>query len=144
MEKTLEVQGYGIPVSFDEHSVHIVNDDALQQLLEMDAAVATGLLVQQILDTFEQHYNRPLDINPDSIAVEIWGHVYFSYLGQLLEKLIALKLIEKIAGIILSACAVIDCGEPGYDQNRWFWDMLAPFKDRIAGWLPEAGKREQQ
>ncbi|ANH83385.1 hypothetical protein A8C56_22505 [Niabella ginsenosidivorans] len=126
----------GVEVRLEPHAVHITNDAALQRLLNRQAEPATEKLVQEIISAYQQHYRQPFAINPDSLAVEIWGHVYVEQFAEYMERLIQSKLIEKILSPVKGICSVIDCGESGHDQNRWFWDLLAPFKSTIAGWLP--------
>lgn len=136
MEYTFTLLDCSIKVLFKEHSVHITNDKALWKLLGEDPAGASGLLTEKIFTTFERLYGRVFGVHPDSLLVEIWGHVYCEYFALALEKLIQLKLVDKIAGKLVEYCELIDCGEQDYDDNRSFWDMLAPFAALIAPHLP--------
>lgn len=137
MPQVFSIQGCEIQVSFREHSVHIVNDRSLWKLMDADHTGNARLLVEQIFLHFEQQYGRKFEIHPDSLVVEIWGHVYCEYFTLVMENMIALKLVELIADKIISYCEMIDCGEKGFDHNRALWDMLAPFHAIIADWLPE-------
>lgn len=135
MERTLVLNGYKVSFRMDAHALHIDNDTALQQLIAAEPATVADQLALRLLDIHERTYGRRLELKPDSLSVEILGHIYAGRLAQVLEQLTELKLLDKVAGVVLDACAVIDCGEAGHDRNRWLWDLLAPFKDRIAGWL---------
>jgi hypothetical protein len=86
---------------------------------------------------YERLYKKELNISDASLAVEIWGHVYFEYFAIVFEKLVNMNLIKQMASKISSYCEIIDCGESEKDNNRFFWDILAPFKNQIAVLLPE-------
>jgi hypothetical protein len=138
----ISINGHSITVLFQPHSVHITHDEALVQLLENDREQATDKLVAAIRERFRLLYTCDLDINDASLAVEIWGHVYCAQLASVVQNLVQLKLLDKVADKVIGYCAVIDCGEKGYDSNRFFWDMLAPFKNMIGGWLPKNKNEE--
>ena len=126
-----------IEVFFEEHSIHIVNNQELWQLIGTAPEATTTALVKFIFVEFARLYNREFDVHPDSLIVEIWGHVYFEYMALILGNLVKLKLITLVMDKLIAYCEVIDCGERGYDNNRSLWDMLAPFTSLIAEWLPE-------
>jgi hypothetical protein len=136
MTHIFTLQDCNIRVLFQEHSVHITNDDALWKFLGDHPAEATRQLAEEIFRMYETLYGRAFDVHPDSLIVEIWGHVYCEYFALVFEKLLQLKLVEKITDKLIGYCELIDCGEEDYDSNRLFWDMLAPFAALIAGWLP--------
>lgn len=137
MKEILTIQGYDIKVIINEHSLHIDNDEALKKLLRADLKGNTDLLVQSLNDHFLQRNKKAFDVAPDSIAVEIWGHVYAEYFALYVKRLLDMKLIDGLLEKVFQICEVIDCGEKGYDHNRKLWDMLAPFKATIAGWLSD-------
>ena len=137
MEKKYELFGSLIQISFQENSVHIVNDKELWQLLSADIENRTAALAHNIRNDFEETYKRALEISEDALVVEIWGHVYFEYFALAIQNLFKLKLIERMVESAVTYSELIDCGEKGYDNNRWLWDMLAPHKTMIAGWLPK-------
>jgi hypothetical protein len=137
MKQVFALNGYHIEVFFEEHSVHITNNRELWQLIGMNPEASTAALVRQIFTEFARLHGREFDIHPDSLIVEIWGHVYCEYMALILGNLIKMKLTTLVMDKLISYCEVIDCGEKGYDNNRSFWDMLAPFTSLIAGWLPE-------
>lgn len=118
------------------HAVHIHNDEPLWQLLGRDPEENTERLAEEILAVYETQYHRKLEIAPDSFIVEIWGHVYADQFADYIARLTDLNLVRKLLYPVQKYCAVIDCGEKGHDTNRWFWDLLAPLKATIGGWLP--------
>lgn len=138
MEEMIRIGEQNIRVAFDEHAVHITNEESLQNLLEAGGAAAIETLVQTVKQQFRQLWKRELDISDDSLAVEIWGHVYCGHLAETLDNLVSLQLITKLTDKVIGYCAVIDCGESGNDNNRLFWDMLAPFKEKLIHRLPDA------
>ena len=137
MKHVFTLNGYDIEVFFEEHSVHITNNQELWQLVGANPEASTTALVRLIFTEFDRLYGREFNIHPDSLIVEVWGHVYFEYIALILDNLIKMNLVTQVMDKLISYCEVIDCGEKGYDNNRSFWDMLAPFTSLIAGWLPE-------
>jgi hypothetical protein len=137
MKHVFVLNGCPIEVFFQEHSVHITNNQELWKLVGANPKAATEALVGLIFTEFSELYDREFEIHPDSLIVEVWGHVYFEYMALILDNLVKLNLLTKVLDKLISYCEVIDCGEKGYDNNRSLWDMLAPFTSLIAGWLPE-------
>lgn len=136
-----------IEVLFENGSVHIINDNNLWTLLEKDTEPRTMVLVSWIKEQYRGIFDKELDITGDSLAVEIWGHVYFEYYILAVKELIRLQLIENFFERILKVSEVIDCGEAGIDSNRKLWDILAPHKSFILKVLPgtiDPGRLKQE
>lgn len=131
----------GVTITMELHAIHIHNGEPLWQLLASDPGQNTDRLVKELLRGYEAAFHQPLDIAPDSLAVEIWGHVYVEQFAGYIARLTDLNLVRKLLFPVQKYCAVIDCGEKGHDSNRWFWDLLAPLKTTIGGWLPGNGQR---
>lgn len=129
-----------VPVRVATNAIHITNDDALWQLIHANPVENTYRLIDEINSAFLEKNKRDIEISRDSLAVEIWGHVYADHFADVIDNLTNLKLIEKMVHPIQKYCAIIDCGEKGYDQNRWFWDLLAPFTGIIGKLLPKEKK----
>ncbi|WP_118976914.1 hypothetical protein [Taibaiella koreensis] len=142
MEQQITIDGEEISVTFDEYAIHITNDEALKSLLETGKGKAIEALVVLLKQRFRQLFGKALDISDASLVVEIWGHVYFGYLAQALDNLVRLKLVTNLMDKVIDYCATIDCGEKEHDNNRVFWDMLAPFQSHIVGWLPDELNKE--
>ncbi|SDC82043.1 hypothetical protein [Niabella drilacis] len=130
----------GVTIDIELHAIHIHNDEPLWKLLSKDPEQNTELLVAGILQAYETQYHRKLEIAPGSLAVEIWGHVYIDQFADYTARLTDLNLVKKLLYPVQKYCAVIDCGEKDHDTNRWFWDLLAPLKATIGGWLPKEAK----
>jgi hypothetical protein len=137
MKQIFALNDCHIEVFFEEHSVHITNNQELWKLIGTSPEATTRALVGMIFIEFERLNGCEFEVHPDSLIVEIWGHVYFEYMVLILNNLVQLKLITQVIDKLISYCEVIDCGEKGYDTNRSLWDMMAPFTALIAGWLPE-------
>ncbi len=125
-----------VEVLFQQGSIHIVNDTALWTLLEGTVKENTITLVTWIREQYQALLGKDLDITDDSLAVEIWGHVYFEYYLLILKELVRLQLLNDLLEPLLAKSDVIDCGEAGLDNNRKLWDMLAPHRNFILGMLP--------
>jgi hypothetical protein len=136
MEQQFLVRGRSIKVTLREHSIHIVNDEELWRLLNGQAEAATDDLIEVVKREYERLFHMPLDISDASLAVEIWGHIYCDYFARILEETVDLNLVKQLTDKIASTCKVIDCGESSADNNRFFWNMVAPFKKQIAALLP--------
>jgi hypothetical protein len=137
MEQHFLIKGHSIKVTFEKGIAHIYNNEELWNLLNEATEAATEELVNSIKQSYKELYGTEFNISNESLCVEIWGHVYFEYFAIVFEKLVSLNLIKQITHKISSYCEVIDSGESNTDNNRFFWDMLAPFKNQIASLLPQ-------
>jgi hypothetical protein len=140
MEKVYELRGCKISVVFMDKLIRIDQPKSLEQYLSLDLDNRTAILIKLIKTDYVHFANKELDITDDSMAVEIWGHVYTSRLAHALKRLIQLSLIENFADFVLKRSDVIDCGESNVDGNRKFWDALAHFKTIILSFLPSGVK----
>ncbi|WP_300600139.1 hypothetical protein [Niabella sp.] len=132
----------GVTIEMELHAIHIHNDEVLWRLLDKNPEQHTETLVQGIFQAYETQFHRKLEIAPDSLVVEIWGHVYVDQFADYIARLTDLNLVKKLLHPVQKYCAVIDCGEKEHDTNRWFWDLLAPLKATIGGWLPNNKEKE--
>jgi len=137
MEQQFLTRGWSIKVNLEQHVVHIVNDKELWGLLNEQTEAATDEFIGRLKPEYERLFGQELDISDASLAVEIWGHVYCEYFARILEGMIDLDLVKQLTDKITSYCEVIDCGESSADSNRFFWNMIAPFKKQIAALLPK-------
>lgn len=137
MEQHFLINGNSIKVTLEEGAIHIFNDEELWKLLNEGMQTTTESLIVSVKKAYERLYKKELDISSASLAVEIWGHVYFEYFAIIFEKLVHMNLIKQMTNKISSYCEIIDCGESEKDSNRFFWDILAPFRNQIAALLPE-------
>lgn len=136
MEQHFLVRGNSIKVQLEKGAVHITNDKELWGLLNEQTEAGTDDLINLLKAAYKDLFGQSLDISDASLAVEIWGHVYFEYFALIFEQLVSLGVVKQMADKITTYCEIIDCGETGKDGNRFFWDMAAPFKKQIARMLP--------
>lgn len=136
-EQQFLIRECSINVKLEPSIIHIINDEELGKLLNDGVEATTDALVSLIKEAYSRLFGKALDISNASLAVEIWGHVYFEYLAKVTEEKTDWKLIKQLADKITSNCEVIDCGESQADSNRFFWDMMAPFKKTIVSLLPK-------
>lgn len=136
MKKTVTLDGKNITVDLEEFVIRIYNDDDLQALLAHNTEAITGELIKNIKAEFYKLNKKEFEIPAASIAVEIWGHVYADKFFEAVKSFSSIGVIDKLAEKFLVHCERIDIGEQGHDDNRFVWDMLAPFKSAIAKLLP--------
>lgn len=103
----------GVTIDMELHAIHIHNDKALWQFLDKGPEQHTEQLVAGILQAYEAQYRCKLEIAPDSLVVEIWGHVYVDQFADYIARLTDLNLVKKLLYPVQKYCAVIDCGGKG-------------------------------
>lgn len=140
MEKTYELNGFSLPVVFKDQVVQIEGSEELQHFLSEDIDNRTLVLVTFIKSDYLLLTGNALEIEDDSLIVEIWGHVYASHFAEAFKNLVQMKLIEQMADFVIQRADTIDCGEKDKDSNRVFWDVLSNFKGLILGFLPNSTK----
>ena len=121
---------------FSLYTLRVTNDSELADLLKHDAAKATIELVVKLKAQYKELFQTDFTVSDNSIAVEIWGHVYAGRFAGWIQQLLSFSLIQKLAKKIIYHSAIIDIGERGHDQNRFVWNWLAPFKKLIEFFLP--------
>lgn len=137
MPQTISVRGKNIQLEIATHKIKLTNDDQLSQLLKSDTESATDELVNTLKVTFKQQMQRDIDISNNSMAVEIWGHVYSEKFLVIVKSLPTFGLLDGIAEKLIEHCEVIDMGESRHDNNRFVWNGLSYFKSEIARLLPK-------
>lgn len=137
MYKVISVQGKSLQLEIAQHKVKLANNEQLASLLEHNTEAATDELVTAIKTAFLQQNNREFDISNNSIAVEIWGHVYTENFAEAIKSLSPFSFIDSLADKIIGHCEIINIGESGHDNNRFIWNSLAAFKSNIAALLPK-------
>ncbi len=112
-----------INVTYSDKIAKISNDEELLSSLKNCGAIS---IAKKIKSYYENIYNRKLNIEENSIAVEIIGHVFFDRVCKtILNSSISFKLIKNICKLIVVKTETINCGESVVDNNRWFWDGVA-------------------
>lgn len=139
-EKTYKLNDHKLLVEFNEKLIRVKKPLTLRKFLSEDIEERSDALVTLIKTDYVTLFKKELDISTDSLAIEIWGHVYASYFARAMKNLIKLKLVENFADFIITRSDTIDCGEADVDSNRKFWDILANFKGLILTFLPKRMK----
>ncbi len=135
-EKSYKLSGHHLLVEFHPQLIRVKKPRALKKFLSEDIKLRSEVLVNYIKQDYFLIIGKELEIDNDSMIIEIWGHVYTSYVARAMKNLIKLKLVENIADFIINRSDIIDCGENAIDSNRKFWDILANFKGIILAFLP--------
>ena len=112
---------FGIEYRIDTHTIHIVNDDLFQRYIDQKEENAWKF-VREVKDQFKKENHRNLRITDRSLVVEIYGHI--------LPDKIADFIPFGIGNLIQDKTEVIDCGEEGFDSNRFVWDKIADIWER--------------
>lgn len=137
MEKTYDLGGCEVKVSYKSKLVQIVGSKELLVFLSEDLKANTLKLAKLIKADYVTLMGKPLKITNQSLMVEIWGHLYASHFANAIKELINLKLIDNLTEIVTKRSDSIDCGEAEVDSNRKFWDTLAKFNHIIIKCLPK-------
>ena len=126
--RPLNVKNHHIHVAFSDHTIHLKNNQVLNELLKNEA-LACRDIAQTLKQNYQEQMKRHLNISTDSIALEILGHVYPHKIASILYTI--LPALKSMPGFILDKTDIIDIGESGYDSNRWIWDRLEPLYTAI-------------
>ena len=135
MRTSVSVQGKNITVEINLHAIRIFSAALLQELLKHNAETATQELISNIKKEYRQLFNNDFKVSDASMAVEIWAHVYADEFAEAVKDYSSINFIDSIAEKIIRRAEIIDIGEKGHDDNRFFWNGLAPFKGAIAAVL---------
>ncbi|WP_134090546.1 hypothetical protein [Olivibacter sp. XZL3] len=137
VNKKLHYRSISIEISYEPDMVHITNNIDLWRFFEEDIRLRTDLLIDTIQQDYVDIFGKPLKIARKSLAVEIWGHLYFEYYLLRLLRFLRIGLKSKIFQGLIARSAFIDCGEKDKDRNRLLWDCLALFYGVLQHLLPK-------
>ena len=135
MDEFVAININNVQLRLKLHAIKIRNDNALSDLLKVNAESSTQELIEDIKSEYFKLFVEEFKVSDHSMAVEIWGHVYAEKFADAVKNFSSINLIDRIADKILYHAEIIDIGEKGYDDNRFVWDGLAAFKSVIAGLL---------
>src|SRR5690606_586553 len=113
-------------VRLEKNSVHFLCNYALMTVLKEQPGSIEQLCRQASL-LQEQAFGGKLQMSLNSLVMEVLGHAYAYKLLRALRRVADLGIVRKLS---LKACR-IDCGNPGYDSNRWFWDAVGCMKPLV-------------
>lgn len=137
----IDILGYKIAVDISQHGVHIVCDDEFHRMLAQHPVEGVDLLSRRLPESFLKERGRPLKISFHSIRLEIWGHHYFEVVYERLKWMLYGRVFRRIRNRLERATEQIDIAEWGHDNNRWVWDVLAPFGKIIEKCIPKPRKK---
>lgn len=132
MDEFVEINIKDIHLKLKPHAIKIWNNDALCELLKVDAESSTDELIKNIKSEYLKLFADEFKVSDNSMAIEIWAHVYAEKFAEAIKNFSSVKFVDSITDKILQHAEIIDIGETGYDDNRFVWDGLAPFKSAIA------------
>ncbi|WP_346239025.1 hypothetical protein ABDK00_009845 [Niabella insulamsoli] len=119
MTQSYHIENEQITATFTSGVVRLRANAALQRLMRNNIKGLSSL-ASFILRDYEQYNQKRLAIKPDSLIVEIAGHVYAYQLLRWLRRKWPAAFLKMLS---LRACT-IDCGDRVKDSNRWFWDFF--------------------
>jgi len=137
MDNVYQLGDHRIQVRMENGVIRIKNDIHLWQLFDRDVKQRTHCLIDRIKADYRFNFGKPLQIHAKSIAIEIWGHLYYEYLLLRICRLLHIDPSTKKVKRLLRPSTIIDCGEKGKDSNRFIWDISIPFYRLISSLLPK-------
>ncbi len=135
MNTSVLINNKSISLQLNLHAIKIFNSDALSAILAENTEATTQKLIDSIKKKYFKLFNTNFEVSDNSIAVEIWAHIYAEKFAEAVKDFSSVNFIDKAAEKIMHHAEVIDIGERGHDDNRFVWDALAVFKPAIAGLL---------
>lgn len=132
MYHNISIRDKNISVRLQENKIGIKSDEQLSALVTEMPEAATDELIGAIKNEFYLQFNKDFGVDDDSMAVEIWGHVFTERFADAVKALSPVKIVDDLAERISSHCEVINIGKKEHDRNRFVWDLLATFKPAIA------------
>ena len=124
MQRTFEYNTGKIEVAFGRGVVRVDNDRALWVYIHLDPYSNTRRLVTWIKQIYASAFDEDLRISDNSLAMEIWGHIYFEQFLLRNPKLGRVLFPFGLYQRLVTSCEAVDCGESSKDGNRWLWDVL--------------------
>lgn len=128
----ISIDNHQIPVMIHSHSFHINADERLWGLLTPDPVKRCEILCVKVGEAFHIINKRPIRIKNNSLIVEVIAHLYVDQFFKKLYDIFGSSLLRYISQRVSKHAYQIDCGEWGYDENRWFWDSFRWLKYPIA------------
>lgn len=133
MKTFVAVNDRKVSIELNRFAVRVYNDDnEITKLLGQDGKTSNVILVKNIKVAYFELFNQEFKVSDASMSIEILGHVYVEKFARSVKSFIPVKLVNKVMDKIISHCQEIDIGERGHDNNRFVWDLLAPFNSIIS------------
>ncbi|WP_455675453.1 hypothetical protein [Pradoshia sp.] len=121
--KNIKVNEEEVSYFLSNKAVHIDNNDALKKaILKPQAATE---MAEIILKDHQSSYKQELPISVNSLAAEIYGHVFPEKVAEIMKKIPMPDSMEQALNKIMEKTEVIDAGHESIDGNRKIWDAVA-------------------
>ena len=132
--KSLKIEFLGIVVDLkiEPGAIHFPITEKLKAVLESNLNANTTTMVKSIQDKYKDSFGKFLVVSDDSMAVEIWGHLYMEKFLKRVDNLIPFDFLKTLSEKLLERTSTVDIGEKDSDSNRFIWDMIAPYRANIA------------
>jgi hypothetical protein len=137
---------YEHTISFDisEMGIHLYNDNALHLLIMENPKQGVRALVRKLKQEFKNEKSRELEISEESLMTEIWGHHFFEKIYLPFRGIVKVLFLQKIVNRLDTSLKEYDCGEVGFDPNRWLWDLLSHFNGFFSLFLNDSSVDKQR
>lgn len=126
----------GINILLEPGLIKVDSNSALWEFLMGKDLQKLASLTGEIKRKYKERYGVQLNILDSSLLVEILVHIYCHNLGLKILPYLKTDLFIKFLKKLIERAQIVDCGERHRDTNRWFWDLLAPFKSVILAIFP--------
>ncbi|MDO5714079.1 MAG: hypothetical protein Q4Q07_06560 [Tissierellia bacterium] len=120
--KKLTIENNNININVEEEKwIRIRHDKDLEKALE---ELGNLPIAKRAKEEYRKRHGKDIQIETNSLAVEISGHVLPGDVSYKIQELNLGKTINKLMEEIQRHTDIIDCGEKEVDGNRFIWDML--------------------
>ncbi len=125
-----------INIEVEPALVRIYSNSALWKYLEGKNKRKMVALVAEIKLKYFKRYKRPLQIKDSSLLIEILAHTYCHWIGLKINSVLNHGFLRIFLTKLIDRAKVADCGEKIRDNNRWFWDLIAPLNKLMVALFP--------
>lgn len=121
---TISIAGHPITMTIGDRIVSITNDYGIKGLYSAYGYQGALSAASNVLSQYRVFTGNYLFIDPESLAVEIMGHIDAGKMGSYVKQATGLDLFN-----VVRRTDIIDCGEDAVDSNRYVWDAVAKLFD---------------
>ncbi|MGG3572561.1 hypothetical protein ABES80_08685 [Bacillus gobiensis] len=118
-----KVGEYELQVAYEVGLVRINSDENLYSLLDNEKSGASTIAAV-VKNKYQAILGKELDIETNSLAIEILGHVYPNKIIDATRSVPMPEKAKEFINMLHDKASVIDCGERGKDENRMIWDTI--------------------
>lgn len=114
---------YELQVEYEDGLVRINMDENLYSLLENEKSGASTI-AEVIKNKYQAILGKELNIETNSLAIEILGHVYPNKIIEATSSVPMPAKAKEFIEMLHDKANIIECGERGKDENRMIWDTI--------------------